>query len=1380
MKNKRTSRILSFLLSALLLVGTFSLTLTASAEDGIEANFYEISNGPVDKQPTATVNAGVEIDGRKVLEIIPTPDAAGSAVLTIDAYSIYSHAKVSLYEYGRAKIEYKYVSKNPMNSTMQLRILRKGVDKEHYTLTSTAVPAVSDLGGTIKCGEWATAEFDFGATVAPFINPDGDGMLRQIHFMPFGNSPCASVDPDDRVYIGKITFYKSEGGAPATATPASVQEAKPATASPVTSSGEPRVINPAALDGALTASFSKISNGNMDKHPNSIVTQDVEIDGRKVLEIAPTPDTADGVLTIDCYTIEKNVKVDLHDYAFASIEYKYVSEKPIDTAMGMKLLRKGYDSDHYTLTTGSTPLLSDSEKLRSGVWTTALFSFGDEVRPILNPEGDGLLRHIHFYPFGNVDGKTLSASDRLYIGDITFYKKNPDSNAKVTVSYVKGEPAAVGSIDNAVYSVGTEFSVPQCPYTLENGTFLGWVANTDGHLYIPGEVITLDRSITLTAAWDIKKEVKDYISISFPDYQQGPVDKSPALTTENTEEDGILCTKVVPVPEAGEKNAVVDGWSYKSAGIDLSKVNYVLVLYKYVSANPVNTNFKIAFLRKGGIFDNPTSHAYVSTEPLVEGSWQFAFFDVRGVADFLVPGVEPILNQMHVTPFGEAKVGGMSADDCIYIANFMFFTEEPHVTTHDAYMNGYGDGTFRPNNNMSRAEACTVVSRIAAGGDDKVIGATSDFTDVDASAWYAKYIGYCREKGYLASYPNGAFEPDKNITRAEFAELVYNSVLGEAANTAKTFSDVPASHPRYSSIMASASAGLIKGYEDGTFRPDNNISRAEVVTVINRAIGRSITTEQLSPDVLYTFTDVDPDNWAYPQIAEAAMQHIVFEDKWVSSLTSPSSFFNPAKVNFEGLYADADAKIAEIDALSEQRKAEIRATASDYSTITGTKYYVSSDGNDANDGLSPESAKKSLDGVLKLRLKAGDGVLFRRGDLFRGALSTVEGVTYSAYGEGAKPILTRSPENAADASRWELFDAEHHIWVYKDRTLCDVGVIVFNGGEKVSYKVLPYYKNDMYVIKNTDTPFDVKTGLVNDLDMFHDMTVGLPKGAAPKNTVAGTESVLYLRCDEGNPGDVFDSIELAQATNCISVKGNNVTIDNLCIMYSGAHGVGAGTVNGLCVKNCEFGYIGGSQHSYKDDFSLSRYGNAIEIYGGCEVYTVENNYIYEVYDAGVTHQYSSTGVHMNNVTYRNNLIENCVYDIEYFNNANPDGSLGGKNILFENNILRTAGYGWGNQRPDKEQYACIKGWSSANEFENYVIRNNILDRSVKYLMQCGASHKAFLPVLEGNTYIQTYGSDAYVFGTTKAVYPFDLTAQQQLRHVLGDKTAQIYYARPGR
>ncbi len=126
--------------------------------------------------------------------------------------------------------------------------------------------------------------------------------------------------------------------------------------------------------------------------------------------------------------------------------------------------------------------------------------------------------------------------------------------------------------------------------------------------------------------------------------------------------------------------------------------------------------------------------------------------------------------------------------------------------------------------------------------------------------------------------------------------------------------------------------------------------------------------------------------------------------------------------------------LAEKDALWEARKKEILSTK-DQLEISGTAYYVSNDGDDNNDGKSPQTAWKTLNKVTAASVVEGDGVLFKRGDLFRGTFTAMPGVSYGAYGEGDKPKFYSGDKNLADKNLWELYDKEHNIWKLKEKFL---------------------------------------------------------------------------------------------------------------------------------------------------------------------------------------------------------------------------------------------------------------------------------------------------------------------------------------------------------
>ena len=481
--------------------------------------------------------------------------------------------------------------------------------------------------------------------------------------------------------------------------------------------------------------------------------------------------------------------------------------------------------------------------------------------------------------------------------------------------------------------------------------------------------------------------------------------------------------------------------------------------------------------------------------------------------------------------------------------------------------------------------------------------------------------------------------------------------------------------------------------------------------------------------------------------------------------------------------------ISEIDVKADKLKKKILESKSKYKT-KGNIYFVSPTGNDANDGLSPVTAWKTLMRVHNApELLPGDVVLFQRGAMFRGnGIFLKAGVTYSAYGEGAKPVINCSPEDGAGASNWKRLSGTNNIWVYKNK-LADVGNIIFDGGATNGVKKIPDYHDGKYYVRSEELyseEFDVKKHLTKNFDFFSECDKCLTDSGMPAcfNNENNTGS-LYLYCDMGNPGAVFSSIEFAINKSGLCIRGNNITVDNLCIMYAGIHGVASGTTENLTVRNCVFGWIGGAIHMYNASGRCTRLGNGIEIYGGCKNFLVENNYIYQCYDCGATHQYASGGTNsiaMEKAVYRNNLIEYCIYSIEYFLGVardDCDAVRYMKGIYIYDNIMRYAGFGFGEQRPDKKTAAHIKSWDHYNKATDFVIENNIMDRSRHMLVHISAFEKEWLPESRNNTYIQ-YLNHTGTFGRYDIRPSANLPYSEDIKKVLSDKgiekDANIYFA----
>ena len=201
--------------------------------------------------------------------------------------------------------------------------------------------------------------------------------------------------------------------------------------------------------------------------------------------------------------------------------------------------------------------------------------------------------------------------------------------------------------------------------------------------------------------------------------------------------------------------------------------------------------------------------------------------------------------------------------------------------THTAYIFGYNDGTFRPDNNMSRAEAAAIFARLISEQKGEKISGKSDFADVKSNEWYSKFIGYIEKYGIIKGYDNNTFKPDENISRAEFVAMTvrFDALFNDVKKGSYTvkYTDVSNNYWAYSDIAYAKHAGWLNGYADGTFKGDNAITRAEVVTVVNKATGRIADEGYINKNLssLNKFTDLkNNSHWAFYAIEESANTHI--------------------------------------------------------------------------------------------------------------------------------------------------------------------------------------------------------------------------------------------------------------------------------------------------------------------------------------------------------------------------------------------------------------------------------------------------------------------------------------------------------------------------
>lgn len=188
---------------------------------------------------------------------------------------------------------------------------------------------------------------------------------------------------------------------------------------------------------------------------------------------------------------------------------------------------------------------------------------------------------------------------------------------------------------------------------------------------------------------------------------------------------------------------------------------------------------------------------------------------------------------------------------------------------HNGYMGGYGNGLFGPNDNMTRAQAARMFYNLLL---EKDVPVTASFTDVPADAWYAEAVNTLASLGIIKGIGDGQFAPNRTITRAEFTVIAMR-FANVSADVTNPFTDIATNDWYYTAVTSAVSYGWINGYSDGSFRPQATITRAEVVTIVNRMLNRTADRNFVDSNVTAQFDDVPNTYWAYYNIMEATIAH---------------------------------------------------------------------------------------------------------------------------------------------------------------------------------------------------------------------------------------------------------------------------------------------------------------------------------------------------------------------------------------------------------------------------------------------------------------------------------------------------------------------------
>ena len=195
----------------------------------------------------------------------------------------------------------------------------------------------------------------------------------------------------------------------------------------------------------------------------------------------------------------------------------------------------------------------------------------------------------------------------------------------------------------------------------------------------------------------------------------------------------------------------------------------------------------------------------------------------------------------------------------------------PNTKIHEPYISGYPDGSFKPDGNITRQEVATLITRSL---DKQIKEGYADYKDVAKDSWAEKYISTSTFNGYMTGYPDGTFAPEQYITRAEFASALVRLKVTDLSTVSDStkFSDVDMNKWYGQYVAAAYEMGIINGYEDGTFKPEAPIKRAEAVVMMNLYLERNPETAASLKTIANPFWDIN-NHWGKMHILEAATKH---------------------------------------------------------------------------------------------------------------------------------------------------------------------------------------------------------------------------------------------------------------------------------------------------------------------------------------------------------------------------------------------------------------------------------------------------------------------------------------------------------------------------
>ena len=541
------------------------------------------------------------------------------------------------------------------------------------------------------------------------------------------------------------------------------------------------------------------------------------------------------------------------------------------------------------------------------VWETLpenpyTYAPGESVRVAMMPDdvedGEYIWKFVT-WKLGSVDGVNVvpNAQVPMVEGGLTFVGiwERTQKEYGVTYDYACTDPALVPNPkvwatlpeNKDTYTVGQKVTTAAKPDDVEDGEyiwkFVTWkLGSVDGVNVVPNaQVPMVEGGLTFVGIWE--RTQKEYgvtysYDSSLPAEVQATIPKNPHTYTV-----GQMVTTAAK-PDSVRVGEYI--WTFKTWKLDgvevapntqVPMVSGGLHFEGIWETKLIHYSLTIQYVDKKGK-ELAESHmdllakgeAYKVDSPKIKG------YKLKNKDDAVIEGTMPGRNLTIEVVYIKKSTGGSSGT--IDSPNKPT-TKAPALTLntedHFAFINGYPDGSVQPEGNVTRAETAAILYRIMGDACQSYYKTnSSSYSDVARGDWYNTYVATLENAGVIVdTRTNGKFRPNDAITRAELASMIAQFAGLESASAAK-FNDVGSRYWAAEEIAIAAKMGWINGYPDGSFRPDRNVTRAELMAMVNRALGR---TPKSADDLLSgmkTWRDnANVNAWYYLDVQEATNDH---------------------------------------------------------------------------------------------------------------------------------------------------------------------------------------------------------------------------------------------------------------------------------------------------------------------------------------------------------------------------------------------------------------------------------------------------------------------------------------------------------------------------